>query len=104
MRISATDRTEMYDKNKKYSVEISEDHSIYYQFSETKFRHAELRAEEFVRKGITFSASIFEGDDLIETIRWDEERCEIVYILSYYGRLCGYRLLPPQGDATPLND
>ena len=94
----------MREKNKKYSVEISEGRCLYYQFSEIVFRHAELRAEEFVTKGITFSASIYEGEDLIETIKWDEERREIVYILSYFGRLCGYKFSSPQENKMPQND
>jgi hypothetical protein len=84
----------MYEKGKKYSVEISESGCLYFQFSDDDFAMAEERAEEFVEKALNFSASIYDAGDLVETIMWDENREEIVYILSYYGRLRGFRIVP----------
>jgi hypothetical protein len=65
------------------------------QFSEDDFESAESRAEEFDEKGIAFAAHIYDEEDLIETIQWDLDRDEIVYVLSYYGKLKGYRLVAP---------
>lgn len=85
----------MYETGKKFSVEISEGGCMYYQFSDDDFARIEDRAEEFVEKSIAFSASIYDTEDLVEIIRWDEYREEIVYILSYYGKLKGYRIAVP---------
>ena len=85
----------MYEKGKKYSVEILVSGCMYYQFSDDDFKLAEDRAEEFVEKATTFSAAIYDEGDLVERIRWDEGSGEIIYILSYYGKLRGYAVAAP---------
>jgi hypothetical protein len=83
----------MSDEKKAFSIEIVEGGSIYYKFFEDDFKNAEERADEFVQKGIDYSASIYDTDDLVELIRWDEDLDQIVYILTSYGKFKGYDIV-----------
>jgi len=83
----------MSDEKKAFSIEIEEGNSAYYKFFEDDFKNAEERAEEFVQKGIYFSALIYDRDDLVELIRWDENLGQIVYILNSYGKFKGYEII-----------
>jgi hypothetical protein len=83
----------MSDEKKAFFIEIVEGGSIYYKFFEDDFKNAEERADEFVQKGIDYSASIYDTDDLVELIRWDEDLDQIVYILTSYGKFKGYDIV-----------
>ena len=83
-------------EKKAFSIEIFEGGSIYYKFFEDDFKNAEERADEFVQKGTDYSASIYDTDDLVELIRWDEDLDQIVYILTSYGKFRGYDVVKPE--------
>ena len=86
----------MSNGKKAYSIEIKEGDSTYYQCHEDDFKNAEKRAAEFVHKGIYFSSLIYDSEDLIELIRWDENLDQIVYILTSYGKFKGYEIVEPK--------
>jgi len=60
----------MEDQEKRFSVEISEEENTYHTFEEEDFKTAEKRAEQFVRKGSEYSATIYdeEKDKSLENI------------------------------------
>jgi len=60
----------MEDQEKRFSVEISEEGNTYHTFEEEDFKTAEKRAEQFVRKGSEYSATIYdeEKDKSLENI------------------------------------
>lgn len=82
----------MEDQEKRFSVEISEKGNTYYSFEEEDFKTAEKRAEEFVRKGSEFSATIYDEEDVVEIINWDSSMDQIVYILTSYGKYRGFEI------------
>lgn len=86
----------MHDEKKAFSVEIEEKNLTYYRFFEDDFKQSEKRAEEFVAKGIQFSAFIYDREDLVELIRWDENSGQIIYILTSYGKFKGYEIIEPK--------
>ena len=85
----------MNDGKKAFSIEIEKGDSEYYRFFEDDFKNAEERADEFVQKGTAYSALIYDTEDLVELIKWDENLDQIVYILTSYGRFKGYEIVEP---------
>lgn len=86
----------MSDEKKAFSVDIEEGDSTYHKFYDDDFKNAEERTEAFVQKGISFSALIYDSEDLVELIKWDENLDQIVYILTSYGKYKGYEIVEPK--------
>lgn len=86
----------MSDEKKAFAIEIEEGDSTYQQFSDDDFKSAQARAEEYVEKKPNFSALIYDREDLVELIKWDENLDQIVYILTSYGRFTGYEIVEPK--------
>jgi hypothetical protein len=86
----------MSDEKKAFSIDIEEGDSTYHKFYDDDFKSAQERAEEFVEKGTNFSALIYDKEDLVELIKWDENLDQIVYILTSYGSYKGYEIVEPK--------
>ena len=78
-----------------FSIEIKEKNSTYYKFFDDDFKNAEKRAVAFVRKEIFLSALIYDKEDLVALIRWDENLEQTVCALTLYGKCKGYDSVEP---------
>jgi len=86
----------MSEGKKAFSIEIEEKDSTNYKYFEDDFKKAEELADKIVQRGIYFSALIYEREDLVELIKWDENLDQIVYILTSYGKFKGYEIVEPK--------
>ena len=81
---------------RSFNNEIEEKDSINYKYFEDDFKKAEELADKSVQKGIYFSALIYDREDLVELIKWDENLDQIVYILTSYRKSKGYEIVEPK--------
>lgn len=83
----------MKDQENRFLVEIFEEEITYYTFEDKDFKNAEKHAEEFVRKGNKYSGTIYYEGDIIEIISWDNNRDQIVFVLTSYGKYRGFEIM-----------
>jgi hypothetical protein len=64
-----------------------------FRFEDSDFRSAVARAEEFVKKGRSYSAVVYEDDTALIMVKWDKKLKEIVYILTSHGKKKGFDIV-----------